>query len=197
MALGSGVTFLNTTETIAAQQEQSVEQYRRDQRIDIYSNLLKEMTNLQNASESARSRLTILRLSLPTPVEGQPRPTPAVAAQLEKIVSDWEAAYQRLDGTISDAELFTQEYVIDLAMVFRDRLVIDFYDAYGNAFAAARQPISDAAGDAASQLRVTAAAAADMAGTPSPYDMALLETAIPDLRNMYIDAAKRDLGLND
>jgi hypothetical protein len=48
--IGSYFTTVNNNATIAAQREQSVEQFRRDHRQEVYATILKQATNVENAS---------------------------------------------------------------------------------------------------------------------------------------------------
>ena len=194
VGLGSAVTYLNNNATIKAQQEQSVEQYRRDQRIDIYANILKEVSNLQNALENARFQLIVL-----SPRRGgqEPPPEPDTTPQLGKIQSDWQAACGVLDGTISNAELFSSAEVIGLAMAMRDKLSNEFYDSYRQALPLSAGPAADAFADAVSQLGTITSPYGGVPGSQPLYDKSLLDKSPNELREMYIHAAKQDLGLND
>lgn len=55
VAIGSVTTFMTSNATIRAQQEESVDQFRRDNRRDQYSKILQQATNVQNAGNFTSS----------------------------------------------------------------------------------------------------------------------------------------------
>jgi hypothetical protein len=80
VAVGAWVTYKTNNETISAQREQSVEQFAREHRQEVYATILKQATNVANASSfnsSAFGAIGQLSLGAGAAKTGQPLTVPA------------------------------------------------------------------------------------------------------------------------
>lgn len=58
--IGAGVTYMNNNASITAQRDQTVEEFRRNHRQEVYATILKQATNIRNASTFSASVVGVL-----------------------------------------------------------------------------------------------------------------------------------------
>lgn len=168
---GVGATLYLGLRTITADKEQSVEQFRREQRQAEYSDILSQATNLGNATEFAGSDLNILgsmgfgnysrggtavdsselqqTLGLVPNVNRYNNPQTqynngygSYASPLGSVRGGWQTAYAALDQVIAEAQIAGSSECLSLARALRDKYRND-YAAKVEAQIAALRAVAD------------------------------------------------------
>jgi hypothetical protein len=210
--LGGGVAALSSYwtahMTIQSQQQQSLEQYRRDKRHEIYVNLLTQLTSLETTLRQIQIDHLKQALSLagtqPAPPSDQPQPLPE---DLTKQNDDkWQAAYDKFSAAISTAQLVSSRRIIELSKALRDAYSNSYYGlAYPKLLesAAAGMAVSLGIRPVLPESSNPPAAPAPSAPPPPPilpppeYDQSLTQLPTWQLRSMFVEEAKTEIDLND
>lgn len=197
--IGGGIaatmSYVTTNMTVSAQAKQATEQYRRDQRKDIYANLLKEVTNLENELDSAKIKFFLIGVTTGMASIMPPLPpseeNPKINA-IGQVQQEWHSAYAALDAAISNAELFSSERVIHIAMALRDNISDQYYHVLQETLSAGKPSIPGKFGDAYASIGRNPVDEAN-----PQYDQSLRSLPTQKLRDMYLEAARQDLAIND
>jgi len=220
VAFGAG--WYTNSQTIQAQKDQAVDQFRRDQRRDQYAAILQQATRLENAggfsSTAAALGLQFGQIAVAEQaLAAQGRGAWPVSDPHQGIVSGgnwvintgavagggngdfrstWQDAYTGLDQAISNSEIASSKQAINLARALRDKYRDDYYKSVlasiDKSLPSWPDPKPDRLKLAESLVGVTVDAAA-----PPTYDVSLLSKSADELTALYVDAAKADLGLDD
>ncbi|TPG31759.1 hypothetical protein [Mycolicibacterium hodleri] len=233
LAFGAG--WYTNSQTIQAQKDQAVDQFRRDQRREQYATILQQATRLENASgfsSTAVGALSSLALfgaatgkgiqdrigdgesstTVPNrdvlPSSSLPDLGKTNSAQenvkdamheglggLSDIRDSWQSAYTGLDQAISNSEIASSTRAISLARALRDKYRDDYYQSVLSEIDRSLPFFPDPKPDRVKLALSLVGVTVDNA--PVTYDKGLLAKSTDELTELYVDAAKADLGLND
>lgn len=185
--------------TIDSQQQQSLQQYRRDKRHDIYVNLLTQLTSLEttlNQIELSQAKLQYMVAQLgdhPAPPPEKPPPAPP---DLTKQNDDkWQTAYESVNAAITAAEVVSTRKIIELSKALRDAYSGEYYHSAFPGLIEGLKEGEEALGQGPSIEGGTPASGPPL--PPPEYDPALLRLPIWKLKDQFIQEAKTEIDLND
>jgi hypothetical protein len=220
VGLGSIVTALNNEDTITAQKDQNVEQFRRDQRQKEYANILQQATRLQNAGSfstaAVASGLPLGSLAGNLGVEKTPPGdgNPGLAAlggsygvsgypyyydgnyyrtgsSPAPLGNSWQDAYTGLDQAISNARIASSDEVINIARALRDKYRDDYYQSILANIDAVIARFPDPKPD---KNKLADALVGVPANTSPPsYDVTWRKKSTDELTTMFVKAAQSSL----
>lgn len=182
-SITAGASVWVANMTVRAQQQQSVDEYRRTNREKIYQDMLAQMSaldgvmqdlNLQAAAIAANAQL------------GRP---PADKTQIYKpLYERWEPEYAKFAAAISNAELVSSHHIIDVSRALRDAYSRDFYVIVTPELLPPGTPTSIV------EQFLRMASLSDIA---PDYDPSLKGKSRYELKVLFVSDAKDDLAFND
>jgi hypothetical protein len=205
--LAAGASLFTAGLEAKAQERQAIAQYRRDNREKIYSDMLAQVSVMQNVMTQVQiqSAMASARKPLNTP-EVNPEDDPQLFNRLNE---QFQPAYDKLSTAISDAELVGSHQVIALSKALQDAYFVDFNNlvvpekivvrlGLGNRRLQPPQPQDPSGANAGGQGSDSDnKGGADKEADPGKEDAALKDLPPATLKQMLITAAKEDLAFND
>lgn len=196
--IASASSYFTASYQVKSQAQQAVEDYRRNQRKDIYVQILSDITALEKVEED---------LNIPL-FENLPRGNPAANVDL----GPWEDAFDAFDGSVAEATIVSSADVIEASLEIR-RVHRSVYNRLREASVGTKSEQAASDQTQAEEYNLdpsdpsNQAARAAMSRIKEALDGLLGETGtaeslsiyerVQTSRNQFIAAAKEDLDLND
>lgn len=183
-AITAGASVFVANRTIEAQAKQSVAEYQRTNREQIYTEVLAQLTRIDGLTEKATVNRILGDLGTSP---GSPPADPNRFNEYKPLFEEWQPEFDKLNVAISNAELVSSRRVIDICKALSDAYWFEFYNTLADELTADMQP----------DLRRKMLDSIKQTGSPYVYDPTLKDRSIGELREMFIKEAKNDLAFND
>ncbi|MCW2652019.1 MAG: hypothetical protein JWR32_2995 [Mycobacterium sp.] len=193
-------SYLITRLTVAAQRQEQIDQYRRDQRRDVYVNTLNQLAALESAERDEEIAFIFAdRQLIRSGGAADPTALEEYVKAIRPAADSFNKAYSALDAAVSGAELLSSRRVVGVSNALRDKHSQMFIQIALSS-ETRRSMLGRLLGDVFVNSGVWPGPTnVSPFGPPDTrqYDPALLKKSPPELKSLYIAYSKEDLGLND
>jgi hypothetical protein len=194
--LAAGASLFTANIEAKAQERQAIEQYRRDNREKIYSDLLAQVSGVDNVMKQVQIQTATASARKPLKDAGA---TPEDDMEIyNRLSGQFQPAFDKLSTAISDAELVGSHRIVELSKALQDSYFVSF-----NELALPREVILKL-GYSGLQPAKPGPSAQGQQATPGDLDTdsAAQDPSLADLppatlKQMLVSAAKEDLAFND
>jgi len=194
--LAAGASLFTANIESKAQERQAIEQYRRDNREKIYSDLLAQVSGVDNVMRQVQIQTATASARKPLKDAGA---TPEDDMEIYNRLSDqFQPAFDKLSTAISDAELVGSHRIIELSKALQDSYFVSF-----NELAVPREVILKLGYSGLQPAKPGPSTPGQQTTTGDPdTDSAAQDPRLADLppatlKQMLVSAAKEDLAFND
>ncbi|KPH20499.1 hypothetical protein AN948_06420 [Rhodococcus sp. ADH] len=181
--LGIGASYVAASIQVTSAEEQSLEQYRREQRKEVYAEILTGLSNLENFEQSLVISVIFSRDS----------PNPPVTLDVEP----WDDGFKALDDSIAKAKIISSQEVTSISEALKQVHRTVYNDISQVNYTTPDSDLSQQSEAAEAFARIISnlqALGGQVADRPSSTDIGARAAT---LKEEFIRAAKEDLGLND
>ena len=197
--LAAGASLFTANIEAKAQERQAIEQYRRDNREKIYSDLLAQVSGVDNVMKQVQIQTATASTRKPLKDAGA---TPEDDMEIyNRLSGQFQPAYDKLSTAISDAELVGSHRIIELSKALQDSYFVSF-----NELAVPREVILKLGfsglqpakpGPSAQNPPGQQATTGDPNTDGAAEDRDIADLPPVTLKQMLVSAAKEDLAFND
>ena len=197
--LAAGASLFTANIEAKAQERQAIEQYRRDNREKIYSELLAQVSGVDNVMKQVQIQTATAAAHKPLKDAGaNPEDDMEIYNRLN---GQFQPAFDKLSTAISDAELVGSHRIIELSKALQDSYFVSF-----NELAVPREVILKLGYSGLQPAKpgpATPNPPGQQATTGDPdtdsvaQDPSLADLPPAKLKQMLVNAAKDDLAFND